>query len=152
MTVRGTSTPRNRARQGVGRVGRVVCAAVVAVLAALAVLAHHELSATPTTGHVMAMPAGDTASVAGHRHGRTVGQAALNGVPQVGGVDRAACSGTAMQHCSAAGLEALKLRAPLEAPVLWSPAEAEAVVGVPEATGTVERAPPDLSVLSQLRI
>ncbi|AZP22186.1 DUF6153 family protein [Streptomyces aquilus] len=151
MTVRGASTPRNRARQGVGR---VVCAAVVAVLAALAVLVHHELSA-PSTGpasasarHVMTpgttMPTDDNTAVAG--------QVAAAVVPSAGEVDRAGCSETAMQHCSAAGVEVVKLRAPVRTPVLWSPSAPEAVATGPEAAGTVERAPPDLSVLSQLRI
>ena len=150
MTVRGAFTPRNRARQGVGR---VVCAAVVAVLAALAMLVHHELSAAPTgpasasPGHVMkpgtAMSAADTASA---------GQTAATGVPPTGGADRVGCSETAMQHCSAAGIEGVKLRAPVQTPALWSPAAPEAVTTGPEAAGTAERAPPDLSVLSQLRI
>jgi hypothetical protein len=57
-----------------------------------------------------------------------------------------------MQHCSAAGVEVVKLRAPVQSPVLWSAPAAGAVADRPAATGTVERAPPDLSVLSQLRI
>jgi hypothetical protein len=123
---------------------RVVCAAVVAVLAALALLAHHELSAPPT---------GPASTSAGHvmRPGTTM-PAAVTGEPPAAEVDHAACSGMAMQHCSAAGVEVVKLRAPVETPVLWSAAAAEAVTTGPEAAGTAERAPPDLSVLSQLRI
>ncbi|MFF5494099.1 DUF6153 family protein [Streptomyces aquilus] len=150
MTGRGASTPRNRARQGVGR---VVCAAVVAVIAALAVLAHHELSAPSTgpasasAGHVMTlgttMPAHDTSAA---------GQVVVTAVPSAGEGHQAGCSETAVQHCSAAGVEVVKLRAPVRTPVLWNPPAPEAVATAPEAAGTVERAPPDLSVLSQLRI
>ncbi|PWI12692.1 hypothetical protein DI272_43680 [Streptomyces sp. Act143] len=143
-------------------------AAVIALLAAIAVLAHHELSAasggpaTASAAHPMTpgmrMPAGAAAqdtALPGHRHGRTAERGARSaaiGVPAAGGADRADCCGTATQHCSTAALEVVKLRAPAQTPAPWSPAASGAVPSEPAPTGTVERAPPDLSVLSPLRI
>jgi hypothetical protein len=104
-------------------VGRWTRVAVIALLAALAVLVHHETSAVP-----MAISADGTAC------------------------DGMACGGTAMQHCSTASLEIVKLAPPAQSPVPQGRAAHDVLTSRAKAAGTTGRAPPDLSVLSQLRI
>ena len=133
MTAPGAPVPPTRASHGVGRWTRV---AVIALLAALAVLVHHESSAVPI-GHAapvtaMAVPMAISAD----------GTAC----------DGMACGGTAMQHCSTASLEIVKLAPPAQSPVPQGRAAHDVLTSRAKAAGTTGRAPPDLSVLSQLRI
>ncbi|WP_406256947.1 DUF6153 family protein [Streptomyces nigra] len=135
---------------------------------ALAVLIHHETAATAispdssSVGNVMRpgmMMDGDDAAPAtaatGHGHHSTSGQATQQtqvAGPAMNNADSPPCSGMAMQHCSTASLEVVKLAPPVQTPERWGLAMPAAVGAGPKAEGTVDRAPPDLSVLSQLRI
>lgn len=164
MTAGGAWAPRTRASHGVVRLAR---AAVIALLAALAVLIHHETAAAAlgpasssaahamTPGMVMAdsHPAPVTAT-SGHAHGSTAAQGAepTAATPTMNSADGLACSGMAMQHCSTASFEVVKLAPPAQTPVPWGLTMHGVATRGPKAAGTVDRAPPDLSVLSQLRI
>jgi hypothetical protein len=66
--------------------------------------------------------------------------------------DEMPCSGMGMQHCSTGSLETLKLPAPGQTATSLGLVVYGAVAPGPKAAGTVDRAPPDLSVLSQLRV
>jgi hypothetical protein len=123
---------------------------IVTLCAALAVLVHHEVStvgappmpgmshvALPTTVHAAhAMPDAAQASFSGS---------------STHDLDEGVCAGAGMQHCGAASIASIQLVAP-DHGELPSPA------GLPRAPAghapgaLVSRAPPDLSVLSQLRI
>lgn len=174
MTVRGASAPRTDAAYGVVRRVR---AAVIALLAALAVLIHHETAAASTGPtvtsalHVMTpgmVAAGGHAApataMAGHGHGGTAqhpahagaaGQAAEPSdaaAPVTSSTDGPPCSGMAMEHCSTGSLETVKLPMPVPNAVPWGLAAAEAVAAGPKSASRDGRAPPDLSVLSQLRM
>lgn len=164
MTARGALAPRTSASRAAVRWAR---AAVIALLAALAVLIHHETAAlaigpTPSSAaHVMTpgmVMAGNHAAPAtamsGHTHGSAPAQSAapMATAPATNSADGPACSGMAMQHCSTASLEAVKLAAPQQTLASWDVPAHGGVTAGPKAAGTVDRAPPDLSVLSQLRI
>lgn len=165
MPPRGACAPRTHAAHGVVRWVR---AAVIALLAALAVLIHHETVAVaigPTASsatHVMTsgmvMSGGHSApatAMSGHEHGSTAGQAAeptMASAPPMSSADGPPCSGVAMQHCSTGSLEVVKVPVPVQTPAPWGLPAPGAVAAAPHSAGTVDRAPPDLSVLSQLRI
>ncbi|MDQ0913401.1 hypothetical protein QFZ22_009386 [Streptomyces canus] len=111
---------------------------------ALAVLVHHETFAmdAPSVPHMVpathAMP---------DRTAPVVSNDSSHGADDDGG-----CSTPGMQHCTTASVDSVQLAAPTR--VGFDPSanlrQAAAAVSVPDAT--VGRAPPDLSVLSQLRI
>ncbi|MFJ4205701.1 hypothetical protein ACIP2Y_39550 [Streptomyces sviceus] len=133
-----------------GRALRWTRAVLIALVAALAVLVHHETVAAATHLPSDRAMAGmhHTATLAMPVH--TGGHAMPPGVTAPTGVldEDGACSGT-MQHCSAAGVDSMKLAPPHQpctgcAPAFWS--EAGAGRAVPGSTG---RAPPDLSTLSR---
>jgi hypothetical protein len=166
MTAREVLASRTHDPGGVVRWTR---AAVIALFAALAVLVHHETAAaaiasTPSSavhvmpgmqGMVMADgAAGQGLGMSAHAHGNAAAQAAevTSGAPAADGTDGPACSGMAMQHCAPASVDAVKLAPPAESRVTWDADPCNAAVPNPKAAGTVGRAPPDLSVLSQLRI
>lgn len=142
-TARGAWSLRTRASRAAVRWER---AAVIALLAAFAVLIHHETPAsaiepTPssavhvmTPGMVMAGSHGAPATaVSGHAHGRAPAQAAVPTAtaPATNSADGPACSSTAMQHCSTASLDVVKLAAPQETPAPWDPPARGAVTGRP---------------------
>ncbi|MFC8094846.1 hypothetical protein [Streptomyces sp. NPDC057301] len=142
-------------------------AAVIALLAALAVLIHHETVAAAigptsssaahamTPGMVMADSHPTPATnMSAHAHGSTAAQGAepTAAVPAMNRADGLACSGMAMQHCSTASFEVVNLAPPAQTPVPWGLTATGAVTAGPKSAGNVDRAPPDLSVLSQLRI
>ncbi|MGW2619368.1 hypothetical protein [Streptomyces sp. NPDC001500] len=143
-------------------------AAVVALLAALAVLIHHEtvavaIGSTPSTAvHVMAPgmttlagEAAPTTVMAGQRHGNARHRAvkpARAAAPAELRTDGMSCSGMAMDHCSSASPEVVKVPPPAQSQGSSGLFPHETVTTGPKAVGTVGRAPPDLSVLSQLRI
>ncbi|MEU0681318.1 MULTISPECIES: hypothetical protein [Streptomyces] len=168
MTVRGAFVSRTRAPLGAVR---WTSAAVVALFAALAVLVHHETAATafaPTASsavHVMpgmpgtAMmggPSGQTMDLSSHAHDSSAVQAAeppaVAASSAVATGDGTACSGMVTQHCASASVDVVKLVAPTGSRVPKGLDPHNSAVAGPEAAGVVGRAPPDLSLLSQLRI
>ncbi|ALV33223.1 hypothetical protein [Streptomyces sp. CdTB01] len=131
-------------------------AAVIALVATFAVLVHHETAAAIT--HVPPTGTSETSGIAVMHHaaplampGHTSGHAISPGVTAPAASDDAGvCSGMVMQHCSAAGVDSMKLPPPHLpstgcAPCLGSGAAIGRVV-----PGTTGRAPPDLSALSRL--
>ncbi|MEU6259425.1 DUF6153 family protein [Streptomyces sp. NPDC047043] len=128
-----------------GGTARWVGGLLVTLCAVLAVLLHHELPDAPvakmSAAAMQAMP-GSPSDV--HFHAGATGQ----GTSAHGGN---ACPSMGMEHCSAAGVTALQLAAPSHSPVQAVPAQHTAIALVHVAPAT-DRAPPDLSVLSQLRI
>ncbi len=164
MTARAVWAPRTRAsRDAVRRAS----AAVIALLAALAVLIHHETagaaaSSTPSSATQVMTPGmvmTDSRSapepfVPWHAHASAPEQTAEPIVtgPPMSSADGPACSGMAMQHCATASFEVVKLVPPTQSPESSGFASYGAVTAAPKFAGTVDRAPPDLSVLSQLRI
>ncbi|EKX67128.1 hypothetical protein STRIP9103_09310 [Streptomyces ipomoeae 91-03] len=172
MTVRGAFASRTGASGGVVRWTRV---AVVALVAAFAVLVHHETAAaamaSPSSAtHVMSgmpgMAVADSSIGQGrstedmgrpahaHGHGSGAAQAAEppSAAPTTADTNGPACSGMVMQHCSTASFETVNLPAPTASWVPRGLAPYETVTGGSKAAGSVGRAPPDLSLLSQLRI
>ncbi|MFI1111041.1 DUF6153 family protein [Streptomyces physcomitrii] len=111
----------------------------------LAVLVHHETYATamppmPAAG-MMSMPS------TGHDAHVMAGQPAAS----VHGVASEGCGMSGGQHCTAAGVGSVQLAVPGQSPLV-TPADLRATVPGIAPAGAVGRAPPDLSVLSQLRI
>ncbi|MEU2912751.1 hypothetical protein ACWCQ0_11900 [Streptomyces massasporeus] len=144
------------------RATRYAGGAVIALLAALAVLMHHEMAAVPQApaqhathstyiGHaVPGMASSSSAAVrqiSDPAHADSAGALA----PAHGVDGGSACAVPGMQHCTSANVEVLKLPVPPQGtPVQTAdPYQAQAD---PRRAGTVGRAPPDLSVLSRLRI
>ena len=66
-------------------------------------------------------------------------------------MDSGGCAAPGMQHCTTASVASVQLAPPGENQFSLLPDLREATTG-PTPAGTVGRAPPDLSVLSQLRI
>ncbi|KUN72638.1 hypothetical protein AQJ46_12135 [Streptomyces canus] len=117
----------------------------------LAVLVHHETSATG----VSSMPSNAHAAMSSTAHAAHAmpdeAVATLSDDSSHGADDNGACAAPAMQHCAAASVDSVQLAVPAQ--VAFDPLAnlSQAVAG--RAPGaTVGRAPPDLSVLSQLRI
>lgn len=122
-----------------GVVGRRLRGLFVTLLAVLALLVHHEI-AYPLPPSPSAMP--------GHTMHTT--HTAETPVTQAQ-TDVTACPSMVMQHCSAAGVVSVQLAAPAKSPAPASSADQSSVTRV-DLVRSVSRAPPDLSVLSQLRI
>jgi hypothetical protein len=145
-----------KAREGAVRWAR---GAVIALCAALAVLVHHEAAAiavssvqsgkhavhampgTASSSSATAMPMG---SVADHAH-MPGAHTSAHGSPD------GACATLGMQHCTTASVESGQLAVPSPGHAERIPSPYQAVTG-PLPGQVVGRAPPDLSVLSQLRI
>ncbi|WP_063827550.1 hypothetical protein [Streptomyces qaidamensis] len=134
--------------------------AVIALLAALAVLIHHETAAvldapaqhaTHSTHIGHAMPGMASSSAAATRQVSDLAHADRFGAPAPAhGIDGSTCAVPGMQHCTTGNVEVLKLPTPQGTPTQTaSPYQAQPG---PRPAGTVGRAPPDLSVLSRLRI
>ena len=135
-------------------------AAVLVLLAAFAVLVHHETGAAglapvptaeaPAIGGMAGMDHTSSMTTPTDLSGHDTTRRAST--PVLADTDHGACSGMAMQHCSTARVDTVKL-APPSTPSLGG---GDAVhPGVPtgrEVPETVSRAPPDLSVLSRLLI
>lgn len=140
---------------------RWACSAVIALLAALAVLIHHETAAiTPTpvqhaiharhAGH--AMPGMASPSAAAVPQGPAADHTdTLDAPAPAHGVDGSACGDPGMQHCTTASIDMVELAPPPQRP---GPQAANPYQAKPARSpaGSISRAPPDLSVLSQLRI
>ncbi|WP_030901120.1 DUF6153 family protein [Streptomyces sp. NRRL F-5126] len=109
---------------------------------ALAVLVHHETCAVamPTAGMASTLSPGHDAHVPAGRP-----SASVHGVVSGG------CGMSGMQHCAAASVGSVQLPAPGQSPFV-APADLRATVPGTAPTSAVGRAPPDLSVLSRLRI
>ncbi|WP_327726996.1 hypothetical protein OG250_06410 [Streptomyces sp. NBC_00487] len=144
----------------VHRAGGAV-AVLIAALVVLVVLVHHETAAitsapprhaasSPHTGH--AMPGTTSSSAAALPHGSApVHTDGLDAPAPVHGADGSACADGGMQHCASATIEVSKL--PVPPPGSPPPtANPQQVQTGRLLAGTVGRAPPDLSVLSRLRI
>ena len=143
MTVRESAPPP-------GGSARWVRGLLVTLCAVLAVLLHHELPDAPLTtmsasaAHTT-MP-GSPSLPAAHPD---TGSPAADVVAHCShGVS---CPSMAMQMCAAFGVHSVQLTAPPESPDPAFSAPVAVLAGVNVAR-SVSRAPPDLSVLSQLRI
>ncbi|OIJ84671.1 hypothetical protein [Streptomyces colonosanans] len=145
-------------RSGASRVVlRCTRVAAIALVAVLAVLVHHE-TATPMTHVQPSSRMVEAIGMAGMDHGsapparsRSDAPALLSGAtaPVAVGPD-GPCSGMAMQHCSAAGVDTVKLVPPAGLAVGHTPAAPSRAAAGRDIPGTVSRAPPDLSLLSRL--
>ncbi|WP_399077574.1 DUF6153 family protein [Streptomyces zaehneri] len=143
MTVRELPRPQT------GGAARRVRGLLVTLCAVVAVLLHHGLPDSPVTAMPAAAPhamSGPVSAPAAHPH---------TGSPAAGvaahGSDGAACPSMAMQLCTAAGVNVVQLPAPPESADPSLPPLTAGLSGVGRAR-SVNRAPPDLSLLSQLRI
>ncbi|MDQ0958124.1 hypothetical protein QFZ66_002002 [Streptomyces sp. B4I13] len=131
------------------------------LLAALAVLIHHEtaaITATPVqhaahsthAGH--AMPGVESSSAAAVPLGTATDHSdTLDAPVPTHGVDGSACADPGMQHCTTASVDTVKLAPPSQCHGQQAANPYQAKPGRSPA-GAISRAPPDLSVLSQLRI
>ncbi|MEU6378737.1 hypothetical protein [Streptomyces sp. NPDC046909] len=155
-----------RAARGGGSAVRWTYGVLLTLCVALAVLVHHETAATSAT-HVMSassMSMTDAASTsmpsaahaapgASHAAHAMPGQAtpAAWGPPSAHSADAGGCSALGMQHCTTASITSVQLAVPAESDP--SPlADLRGGIAGYSPAGAVGRAPPDLSVLSQLRI
>ncbi|MBW8801481.1 MAG: hypothetical protein JF597_50470 [Streptomyces sp.] len=138
---------------------RCTRAVLIALVAAVAVLVHHE-TATPMP-HIPPSLAVQAADMAGMSHGpgpstqvRPAAHAPHAAPPgttapvAVGGDGLSSC--TSMQHCTAAGVDKVKLVPPAELAVGHTPAAPARAGAGRHAPGTAGRAPPDLTFLSRL--
>jgi len=155
-----------RTARGGGSAVRWACGVFIALCAALAVLVHHEtvaMGASPMMGassemDARSMPMTHASSMAGAvRAGHVMPDdkgtptAWKPSSPITADTDAGGCAGPGMQHCATASVDSVQLAVPDENG--FSP-----LVDLREAAaehapaGVVGRAPPDLTVLSQLRI
>lgn len=126
---------------------------------ALAVLVHHEtaaMSASQGASHVMSassMPAMDASSMpSAAAHVMPDGAVPTAWEPSSAhSMDTGGCAAPGMQHCATSSIASVQLAVPAENELSLFADLREAAAGSTPA-GTVGRAPPDLSVLSQLRI
>ncbi|PBC65767.1 hypothetical protein BKI49_00425 [Streptomyces sp. Tue6028] len=135
-----------------GAVLRWTHAAVIALTAVLAVLVHHETAAAvthvPPAGAMAGMHHTSTTTVSVHAGGHAMPPGVTT--PASAHDDGGACSGTAMQHCSAAVADGMKLVPPHQPSVDCAPALCAGAAVSRDIPGTTGRAPPDLSFLSRL--
>ncbi|MGW1375541.1 hypothetical protein ACWD6P_14870 [Streptomyces sp. NPDC002446] len=129
---------------------------VLALLAALAVLIHHETAAITASPPRSAAHAGHAMPAMGHPspapHAAAADHTDLHGTPAPAhGADGSACTDPGMQHCTTASVEVFQLDVPSQGHAAQPADPYRAGPGALPA-GTVSRAPPDLSVLSRLRI
>lgn len=133
-------------------------AAALVLVAVLAVLVHHET--VGAMAHVPAAAASRTGRPTGPHHSAvspvspgTRAHAAVSGATAPIASDAGgACSGTAVQHCSAAGVDTVKLAPPHRPFTGWAAGLPPGAAADRDVPGTTDRAPPDLSVLSRLLI
>lgn len=143
------------ARDG-GTTVRWVYGVFVALCAALAVLVHHETAAmgTPTLGASSTMGASSMSMMGAAHAGHVVPD---EGTPtswepsSPNNADTGSCATPGMQHCATASLDSVQLAVPAEDE--FSPlVDLRAATAGRAPAAAVGRAPPDLSILSQLRI
>ncbi|MDR3081553.1 MAG: hypothetical protein LBV60_11615 [Streptomyces sp.] len=156
-------TTAEQRRSGAWRVVlRCTRGAVIALVAVLAVLVHHETAApaphVPPSRTLEAVGMAGMTGMAAMDHGsvppaqtRSAAHAlpSRSAAPVAAGID-GACTGMAMQHCSAAGVDTVKPVPPAESTVGHTPAAPSRAAAGRDIPGTVGRAPPDLSLLSRL--
>ncbi|WP_433920484.1 hypothetical protein OIE50_48005 [Streptomyces canus] len=135
---------RTRTARSGGMAVRWAYGVVLTLCVALAVLVHHETSVTavsPMRGAAHAVHA--TAAGTSHAH-HALGSSTHS-------ADAGGCAMPGMQHCTTASVDSVQLAPPGRSAFDLSADLRQAAVG--RAPGaTVGRSPPDLSVLSQLRI
>ncbi|TLS41569.1 hypothetical protein FE633_35815 [Streptomyces montanus] len=132
--------------------------AFLTLCVALAVLLHHETSMTSmtaaspmSTSLPMPAPAHAAHAMAKTAHA-TEGEAAPSASESsTHSMDSGACAMSGMQHCTTASVVSVQLAVPGQS-VLDPPADPELEAAGRAPASAVGRAPPDLSVLSQLRI
>ncbi|MFF9807680.1 DUF6153 family protein [Streptomyces coeruleorubidus] len=143
-----------------GGVVRWVRGMFVTLCAVFAVLVHHDLSHVPVASASATSeraPVASASVMAGHTHhsapmSATHPQAdAAEEKTPTGSPDGTGCASMAVQHCSTAYVTAVQIAAPSESPIPAVPIQYATVTGV-DLARSVSRAPPDLSLLSQLRI
>nr|WP_181411658.1 DUF6153 family protein [Streptomyces sp. F2] len=146
-----------RAAHSGGRAVRWAYGVFLTLFVALAVLVHHETAAMGAS-HVTStssMPTMDASSMTGAAHAAHVmpGEEAQTAwePSSAHSADTGGCAAPGMQHCTTASVASVQLAAPAENDFSLLPDLRESAPGLTPA-GTVGRAPPDLSVLSQLRI
>ncbi len=154
-----------RAAHSGGRAVRWTYGVFLTLFVALAVLVHHETAAMGAS-HVMSassMPAMDASSMPAAAHaGQPSASHAAHVMPgeaapaawessSAHSIDAGGCAAPGMQHCTTASIASVQLAAPAENEFSLLADLRETAPGRSPA-GTVGRAPPDLSVLSQLRI
>ncbi len=140
-----------RTARGGGTAVRWVYGVFLALCVALAVLVHHEASAMgvssmPSAAHVAMPGMAHAAHVMPDETAPSVSSDSSDGADGNG-----ACAAPGMQHCATASIDSVKLAVPAQAAFDPLANPGQALAGrTPGAT--VGRAPPDLAVLSQLRI
>ena len=149
-----------RTARGGGTTVRWVYGVFIALCAALAVLVHHETAAMGASPVMSVSSAMDTSSMAPSSMPSTAHAGhvmPVEGTPLAwqpsspNTADTGGCAAPGMQHCATASVDSVQLAVPAEN--AFSPLVDLRYVAAGRApAGVVERAPPDLSVLSQLRI
>ncbi|MEU5112912.1 DUF6153 family protein [Streptomyces longwoodensis] len=140
-----------RTARGGGIAVRWAYGVFLTLCVALAVLVHHETSAMG----VSSMPSAAHAVMPGMAHAAHVmldeTAPSVSDGSSRSADDNGACAAPGMQHCATATIDSVQLAVPAQ--VAFDPLanRSQAVAG-PTPGATVGRAPPDLSVLSQLRI
>ncbi len=140
-----------RTARGGGIAVRWAYGVFLTLCVALAVLVHHETSAMgvspmPSAAHAVMPGMAHAAHVMPEETAPAVSDGSSHSADDIG-----ACAAPGMQHCATASIDSVQLAVPAQVAFDPSVNLSQAVVGrTPGAT--VGRAPPDLSVLSQLRI
>ena len=155
-----------RTARGGGTTVRWGYGVFIALCAALAVLIHHETAAMGTapalgassTMNTSSMSATGASPMTGAAHAGhampdegTEGTATSWGPSSPNTADTGGCAAPGMQHCATASVDSVQLAAPTGNEFSPLADLREAAAGRAPAAA-VGRAPPDLSVLSQLRI
>ncbi|ALV33092.1 hypothetical protein [Streptomyces sp. CdTB01] len=153
-----------RTARGGGTTVRWVYGVFIALCAALAVLVHHETAAMGASPVMSVSSAMDTSSMSAAMAPSSMPSTAHAGHVMAdegtslawqpsspNTADTGGCAAPGMQHCATASVDSAQLAVPAENE--FSPLVDLRYVAAGRApAGVVERAPPDLSVLSQLRI
>ena len=152
-----------RTARGGGRAVRWVYGVFIALCAALAVLVHHETAAMGTAPVLGASSTTSASSMSGMSASPRTGAAHAGHVmpdeatpsswepSSPNTADAGGCATRGMQHCATARVDSVQLAVPAKNEFSPLADLREAAAGRAPATA-VGRAPPDLSVLSLLRI
>lgn len=140
-----------RTARGGGIAVRWAYGVFLTLCVALAVLVHHETSAMgvspmPSAAHTVMPGMAHAAHVMPEETTPSVSDDSSHSAD-----DNGACAAPGMQHCATASIDSVQLAVPAQA--AFDPlANLSQTVAGRTPGATVGRAPPDLSVLSQLRI
>jgi hypothetical protein len=147
-----------RAAHGRGMAARWAYGAFLTLCVALAVLLHHETSMTSmmaaspmSTSFPAPAPAHAAHAIAKTAHVMEGDATPSASESSTHGVDSGACAMSGMQHCTTASVVSVQLAMPGQS-ALDPPADPEQAAAGRAPASAVGRAPPDLSLLSQLRI